>query len=64
MGLYVAVLYTGLAANPAFFGRIIGAKGFGSGFLCCAATAASLAIVALALWRYEAQGANQGVKSR
>lgn len=60
MGLYVAVLYTGLAAGPAIFGRIIEAKGFGIGFFCCAATAASLAIVALALWRYEAQEVKSG----
>jgi len=55
MGLYVAVLYTGLAAGPAMFGPIIEAKGFGIGFFCCSAAATCLAILALALWRDEAR---------
>ena len=49
MGVYVGVLYTGLAAGPAIFGSWIEAKGFGAGFGLCAATAAALAIIAFVL---------------
>jgi DHA1 family multidrug resistance protein-like MFS transporter len=49
MGVYVAVLYTGLAAGPALFGSSIETKGFGVGFLVCGAVASLLAMVAFGL---------------
>ena len=54
MGLYVAILYAGLASGPALFGQTIETSGFVVGFAWCGGTAAALAIAAaVARWLVE-----------
>jgi MFS family permease len=56
MGVYVAVLYTGLAAGPAIFGSWIESKGFGVGFVLCCSVASILAVASYGLSYYEKGG--------
>jgi MFS family permease len=61
MGLYVAILYAGLATGPALFGRTIETSGFVVGFAWCGGTAAALAIAAaVARWLVEGQQEREG----
>lgn len=52
MGLYVAILYAGLATGPALFGRAIETSGFAVGFAWCAGTAVVLAVAAAVAHRF------------
>ena len=61
MGLYVAILYAGLASGPALFGQTIDTSGFVVGFAWCGGTAAALAIAAaVARWLVEEQQEREG----